>query len=521
MKIFKIQRVALLFATVGMFYSCDDKLDVLPESFVTPDTFYKNQSELNIALAGVYDGLQNAYSDANYYFGEFRTDSYIPAPATTNVSRTSFHDSNMNASDSKLRWNNFYTTIDRANRVIIAGEALEGADPNTIGQAYAIRSKVYFDLIRIWKNVPLFLEPITSPADAYRPVTSYDEIMNTVVIPDMLKAESLVSTISASFYFSKASVLAHQAEVYMWQKTQADNILGEKAIEKLLALNSYSLVTTPQAWQDMFYNQPPTTSLPDALGKIQTGTELIFSIRYDDADTTRSGLWEAWVSGSSITVISPLLENKWIAKFPDEEVAWNDLYPTTPPALSRTDVVGGVTTVTPLYGDWRQFASRERGDFETGYGPAAIGEARLHKWTKNRDGMVVSLDRSDVVMYRLADMILLLAEAKIKLNKPEEARTLINQIRTARKLPLVTSADFGATQNDQINYLLDERQFELLGEGKRWWDLIRNDKAFEYINPILASRGQNPLTADRLFFPIYQNHIVESVGSYEQNEGWK
>lgn len=517
MKIFKLKRVAILFATVGMLYSCDDKLDVQPESFVAPKNFFKTQAELNIGLAGVYDGLQNAYSSANYVFGEYRSDSFFPAPATTNVSRTSFHDSNMDASDANLRWNNFYTTIDRANRVIIAGEALEGADPNTIAQAYAIRSKVYFDMIRIWKNVPLFLEPITSPADAYRPVTSYDEIMNTVVIPDMLKAEPLISTEPASFNFSLASVLAHQAEVYMWQKQEG---AAEKAIERLLALNSYSLATTPQAWQDMFFNQPPNATFPDAVGKIQTGPELIFSIRYDDADTTRSGQWSAWVAGASITVISPLVEEKWLERFPQDDT-WNTLYPNTPPVFSITTVdLNGQPVVTPLYGDWRQFASRDRGDFETGNGPTAIGEARLYKWTKNRDGLVTNLDRTDIVMYRLADMILLLAEAKVKLNKPTEALALLNQIRTARKLPLVTVADFGATEDDQINYLLDERQFELLGEGKRWWDLIRNDKALQIINPILESRGQNPLTADRLFFPIFQNHIIESLDSYGQNPGW-
>ncbi|SMC79658.1 RagB/SusD family nutrient uptake outer membrane protein [Cellulophaga tyrosinoxydans] len=520
MKIYKLQGAAVLFATLGMFFSCDDKLDVQGESFVTPETFYSNQAELDIALAGVYDGLQTVYDNANYVFGEFRSDSYFPAPASTNVSRTSFHDSNMDAADGSLRWNNFYTTIDRANRVIIAGEALEGIDPNSLGQAYAIRSKVYFDLIRIWNNVPLFLVPITSPSDAYRPVTSYSEIMNTVVIPDMLKAESLISASPSPFRFSLPSVLAHQAEVYMWQKTQADNILAESAIERLLGLNSYSLTTSPQAWQDMFYNQPPTNTLPDALGKIQTGPELIFSIRYDDADTTPSGLWSSWVAGSSITVISPLVEEKWIERFPQDET-WNDLYPTTPPVLSITTVdQNGAPVEEPLYGDWRQFASRERGDFETGMGPAVIGEARLHKWTKNRDGMVVNLDRSDVVMYRLADMILLLAEAKIKLNKPEEALTLINQIRSARKLPLATDVAFGTTVDEQINYLLDERQFELLGEGKRWWDLIRNDKALEFVNPLLASRGQNPLTADRLFYPIFQNHIIESLGAYQQNPGW-
>lgn len=517
MKILKIKSVAILFATVGMLYSCEDYVTAEGESFVSPENFYKDQSELDSALAGVYDGLQLTYNDANCIFGEYRADSFIPAPSSTNVSRSSFHNSTMDAADASLRWNNFYKTIDRANRVIIGGEALTGVDKNTIGQAYAIRSKVYFDLIRIWKNVPLFLEPIKVPADAYRAVTSYDEIMNKVVIPDLLKAESLLTTPSSQFNFSKSSVLAHKAEVYMWLKQES---VAEKAIEDLVTLKTHSLVTTPQAWQDMFYNQFPTTAFPDAPGKVQKGTELIFSIRYDDADLTVSGLWNAWVNGSTITVISPYLELKWIEKFPQNEIDWTAKYPTTPPVFTKTTTVGGVTTVTPLYGDWRQFASRQGGDFLIGMGSTAIGEARLHKWTKDRSNMVANLDRSDVVMYRYADMILLLAEAKIKLNKPEEARALINQVRTARKLPQVSVDDFGATIGQQIDYLLDERQVELLGEGKRWWDLIRNDKAFDLVNPLLQGRGVNPLTPDRLFFPIYQVHIIEALGKYKQNTGW-
>lgn len=518
MKIFKIKSFAIVLATVGMFYSCDDYLDVQPESFVTPETYYKTQSELNLALAGVYDGMQSAYSDANYFFGEFRADSFIPAPATTNVSRTSYHNSNMDTSDGKLRWRDFYIVLDRVNRVIIAGESLQGASPNTLGEAYAIRSKVYFDMIRIWNNVPLLLEPITKPEDAYKPVTSYNDIMTNVVIPDMLKAESLINIAPSSFNFSKPSVLAHQAEVYMWLKEEA---LAEKAIEKLLALNSYSLANTPDAWQDMFYNQSPTTSTPDGRGKIQTGPELIFSIRYDATDTSRSGLWEAYVAGSTITVINPEVENKWIERFPIEEAAWKALYPTTNPALTTTMVdATGATVVVPLYGDWRRFATRERGDYVSGSGPVTVGEARCHKWTKDRSGMIVAEDRSDVVMYRLADMILLLAEAKVKLGKSEEARTRVNQIRTARKLPQVSATQFGATKEAQINYILDERQFELMGEGKRWWDLRRNDKVMEIVNPLLVGRGQNPITAEKLFFPIFQNHLVEALGAYNQNPGW-
>jgi hypothetical protein len=123
-------------------------------------------------------------------------------------------------------------------------------------------------------------------------------------------------------------------------------------------------------------------------------------------------------------------------------------------------------------------------------------------------------------MFRYADMILLLAEAKIKLGKSVDALNLINRVRDARKLPRVTTAVFGVSQNEQIDFLLDERQFELLGEAKRWWDLRRNNKVIEVLNPILEKRGGIAITEQRLFFPIFQNHIIEALGSYTQNPGW-
>jgi len=170
----------------------------------------------------------------------------------------------------------------------------------------------------------LLLQPIKVTSDAYKPVTSYDVIMNTVVIPDLLKAESLMTTSASPFKISKSSILAHKAEVYMWLKQEA---VAEKAIEELITLKTHKLVTTPQAWQDLFYTQAPTKDLPTAPGKVQTGDELIFSIRYDDSDSTVSGLWTSWVSGSSITVISPLLELKWREKFPQIEADWVAKYP--------------------------------------------------------------------------------------------------------------------------------------------------------------------------------------------------
>ena len=516
----KTNKYILLFLALsfGVFYSCEDKINPLPESFVSPETFYSNNAELQLALNGVYDGLQKAYNDATFTFGEFRSDNLQPSPSTTNVSRTSLHNSSFDPGEGFLNWSDFYRTIDRANRVILGSKNFEGADPNIVGQAYAIRSKVYFDLIRIWNGVPLLLEPVKTPSEAFKPLTSFDEIMNNVVIPDMLMAESLIGDLQSNFTFSKSSILSHQAEVYMWQKQESK---AEEKLEDLIALRTHSLVTTPEAWQNLFYNQPQTFLFPTSPGKVQTGSELIFSILYEDADLDdRSGIWTAYVTGANITSLSEELENKWISRFPID-TTWNDLYPNTPPVftIQVTNSMGQVVT-EPLYGDWRHFATRERGDFIVGMGSADIGEARLHKWTKDRTSLVPQNDRSDIVMFRYADMILLLAEAKIKLGKSTEALNLINRVRDARKLPRVTTAAFGATDNEQIDFLLDERQFELVGEAKRWWDLRRNNKVIEVLNPILQRRGGIPITEQRLFFPIFQNHIIEALGSYTQNPGW-
>lgn len=523
MKILKLKPLAILLASVGMLYSCDDILDTEPESFLASETFYSNQTEIDNALVGVYDGLQLTYNNANFIFGEYRADNLFPTPASTNVSRTSFHNSTILLTDNQLNWSNFYKAIDRANRVIIAGEALQGIKANTLGEAYAIRSKVYFDMIRIWKNVPLFLEPIKTIEDSYRPVTPYDEIMNKVVIPDMLRAESLISAVASPFRFTKASVYAHQAEVYMWLKTDANTLLAEKAIQNLINLNAYSLTTTPVDWQYLFYNQPPSSTAPNGLGKIQKGPELIFSIRFDEGETTVSGVWTAYNGGATASNISPLVQDKWIERFPITQADWEAKYPGVNPPLSKTviDPVQGPITEY-IYGDYRQFISNGNGSYLTnGLGSIDINNARFWKWAWDRGAITPNLDRSDIVMYRYADMILLLAEAKIKLGKPVEALALLNQVRKARQLPAVIESEFGTTKDEQINYLLDERQFELMGEGKRWWDLIRNDKVFEYVNPILASRGINPITPDRLFYPIYFNHIIEARGIYQQNPGWE
>ena len=513
-------------------YSCNELVDEVPISEISPLTFYQNNGQLEQGVVGIYDGMQGTYGDNTFLWGEFRSDNHQPfVGGQASQNNLEIVNNDITQGNPGARWDRFYIMIDRANQVIFRANGVDALDESLLAEALAIRAKAYFDAVRVWGNVPLFVEPLQVLADANKPATDGNTIMNEVVIPDMIRAAELITPLASDFRFSKSSIYCLQAEVYMWLN---DYSKAKTALDALVALGQHDLVTSVQAWDNMFYNNPPLAGFPDGLGKFQEGSELILSIRYDieeerDAPSgiangarwNRSGIMSLFYAGIPSYVISEVVENKWREKFPVVDSLWQEKYPNVDPVLTRevveVDSQGNSSTVNvPVYGDWRYYLTRQgRVDaFES----VLIGEARTAKWQQtnyNRND-----DDTDVVLYRYADMILLLAEAENQLGNDVRALELVNELRTARKLPLVTAADFGATQEARLDYILDERQLELFGEGKRWWDLLRNNKQYDVLNPILEDRPEGvPLTQDRLVWPIYIDHLIENT-LLNQNPGY-
>lgn len=523
-KIFTGTLVLLVFA-----YSCNELVDEVPISEIAPDNFFRNNEDLEAALMAAYDGMQGTYSYNTFYWGELRSDNHQPPNASATPDNIEVVNNDITQGNSNNRWDRFYQMIDRANQVIVNAPNIPGYNENFLGEAYAIRAKAYFDAIRVWGDVPLFTEPVKLLSDATKAATASTTIINDVVIADMLKAEELLSVISSDFRFSKSSLYALQAEVYMWLN---DYPKAKVALETLINLGEHRLVTTPEAWDDLFYNNLPVEgSLPDGRGKIQTGPELILSIRYDIVEEVsfggsrwnRSGIMDLFFAGIPSYTMSAELENKWREKFPIDSLGWVTKYPDTDPALTTVitidDGMGGLLEEErPVYGDWRYYFCRE-GRVDR-FDSFEIGEARTAKW--NQVQYRRENDDTDIVLYRYADMILLLAEAENQINTDGvRALELVNQVRTARQLPAVDAVEFGATQEDRLSFILDERQLELFGEGKRWWDLLRNNKAEEVLNPILSERdGGVPLTPGRELWPIFVDHLIENP-LLEQNDAYK
>jgi starch-binding outer membrane protein, SusD/RagB family len=137
-----------------------------------------------------------------------------------------------------------------------------------------------------------------------------------------------------------------------------------------------------------------------------------------------------------------------------------------------------------------------------------------------------------VVIYRFADVYLLLAEAYLELGDPTDAATNINVIRERAaylntNTPTQNAAAAAAMDitpgQVTLDFILDERTREFYGEGIRWWDLVRTQSLAERIanwNPVQAGAHFQSYMSLR---PIPQNEIdaVTQGPPFPQNPGYQ
>ena len=122
------------------------------------------------------------------------------------------------------------------------------------------------------------------------------------------------------------------------------------------------------------------------------------------------------------------------------------------------------------------------------------------------------------IFIRLADILLLKAEALNELGDVNGAAALVNQIRTRVQLPNTT-----ANSLESMRLAIEkERRLELAFEGHRWYDLKRTGRAIEVMNNATGVGGANlgyKLNENRLVWPIPQAELDKNT-KLVQNPGY-
>jgi hypothetical protein len=475
--------IRLLFVSILAlpFYSCEKFLDIKPpNNSIAQDTasvYFKGASDVESYLSGVYKDFKNEYFELDYFVnGDAQSDdAYAGADNPANFQIDGYTIDALNSNVGR-DWAYLYSTIGKTNIVInnveVVTELTENRRKVIKGEASFIRAFMYFQLVQLWGDVPLQLRDIktfdiTILPDLFPPRAPKSAIY-TQIIADLDTALAYVSvTAPDKGYVTRGAVNSLLAKVYATQEPHDWNkVLGY--CNDVIA-GGYSLLPVyDQLWDNAHKNS----------------SESIFEINY--AGTASDANWGA----------SMFMGMEW-KKF---NIPSNDLVAAFD---AEQDSVRKASSIVFLdvTGKWSD----------------ANWPQTYYPFT-NKYRNYISPSSQNYIFIRLADILLLKAEALNENGDVAGAATLVNQIRTRAKLANTT-----ATSQDAMRLAIEkERRLELAFEGIRWFDLKRTGRAIQVINGVTEFGGigmSYHLTQNRLLWPIPQSELDKST-NLAQNPGY-
>jgi starch-binding outer membrane protein, SusD/RagB family len=463
----------ILVAAGSMLSSCKKFLDKRPIDAATDGNFWNNENEANTAIAGAYALLRASLLEkgmAYYYYGDYATDEFLNnRPQEDYSSLGNIQWNTFISSTETFRglirmrsWDNFYRGIDQANRCIkyipnIPLEKFTSANKSAtkdglIAEAYFLRAFTYFYMSRVWGDVPLVLETVENAAEAPNPPRNpQNEVLDQcikdleIAIPKMVWAPA---NANRPIRANKGTAYALLAHIYAWRGDYAKVI---PAADSVLLKGNYTAVAKN------------STASINTLYK-GNSTEGIFEIAKNSNVEGQSGAADI-VNGNFFakTLKTPYLLT----------VTGNALMPLDPITLN---------TMFPDSNDYRRR-----------YGFAFWGTADPINIKNTGASIIVytganntsPLILSNVIIFRLADIQLLRAEAAAATNDFTTARNLLGIVRTQANAQVST-----ATDAQLFEAIIDERGRELFMEGHRFFDLVRLGRK----TGILKFNGSSPVS---------------------------
>lgn len=498
MKYNKILIISGLFMLMLGALSCTKKLDeVVPQDTISIDQALKDPNAARTLYHGVY-GRFRAFDATFFQLGEMRSDIWVDGLFTESVDgglQNQYRHNISNLNVPFTNWAGFYNLIYNFNNVIsiIPQTPLPDAEKNQIlAEVHGLRAYVYYTMLRTWGAVPLNTEPvetINNTAETYKRRTGTDTIM-TQVKADIEKSLQLfgsANTLSTAkrVYWSRIASLVLKGDVFLWSGTHmgggnTDFTTAKTALQEVRNLQGTNL--------DLQANY---AHIFDPTRKVNN-SEIIFAINYE----LQQGLNTQFVGAFTVNAIQAATLSFTQAPTPTV----SSVYPfvnganrvgmnqaminrlTAAPADQRI-----ANTFRVMYSNATPFATR--GILLTKYIGTTAGTSQVFN--------------NDYPIYRYADVLLLLAEAKVKLGEDPSAE--INAIRL-RAYGTGYTPHVNGSVTANMNAILEEYLREFIGEGKRWWALRRAGDSYVYanMNPTYFS----PTSTAKFLLPLSQAMLL-------------
>jgi hypothetical protein len=469
--------------------SCSDFLSILPMSDVVLENYWTEKKDVQSVINNCYASLEQSDCLTRMaVWGELRSDN-IYYQSSTPAELRSILQENMLETNSYCKWDALYRTINYCNTVIHYAPQVEAKDPNytedetraNIAEATAIRALCYFYLIRTFRDVPYVTEPSVNDNTVYQiPATKFDDILQQLINSletvknDAVKRYYTDDNNMAYYNSSKITrytIYTLLADMYLWKGDYAkcseycDLVLdykkqqyeekksrGESVADLFLFKNKYPLLlegdgttTSGSSYNRIFGSQDDGHSF-----------ESIFELDFAHNNNVYNG---------------------FIPDFYETSNASGNL---SVPDFLTVDIVDGKNILFSKT-DCRYLENIDAAKSAiTKYCPSVTIDNKKMTATK-------SLNEKDNntcgwILYRMTDVMLMKAEAEIMQGAShyDTAFELIDAVyrrannqTTDNATGALSIGNYNKGQATMEDLLFQERQRELMYEGKRWFDLVR------------------------------------------------
>lgn len=476
----KLKYNLIAIALLGFsFSSCSDFLEQNPQTDLSENDFYKTADDILSAVNGAYSSLQEGDIYGNWYvFGEIPSDNtrnQLSGSVTTQNEFDQFYIDTQNSMIVNF-WKAAYKVINRTNTIL---GRIDGIEINTeLANRYKleckfIRALMYFNLVRVYGDVPLVLKEI-SISESYDILREPKENVYNQIIADLKEAQDLPVSYSTAEdgRATQGAAKALLANVYMTLHKYAE---AETILAEIINSGRYSLLE----------NTPGSLNID--------GYKNVFSpVNHN----SKEGIFEIQFLKGGYGEGSNYANN-----FAPENSGTNVV------AVGGTG--GNNIPEMDIYNAYEEGDLRRDFSMSLGY----YDNRKNNEWVESRyvcKFMDVPYQNNDASnnypVIRYADVILMYAEALNQNGKTAEACKYLNMTRRrgfGYQTTETSPVDLQTTDKAQFALMVEqERRVELAFENHRWFDLIRTGRAVE----VMRSKGFS-LNETNLICPIPQKQI--------------
>jgi hypothetical protein len=396
-------------------------------------------------------------------------------------------------------WQSAYEGVNRANymhqfkTVNLAGETVSFAGKEALyGEVYFLRAYYYFTLVKLFGDVPLFVDNRLSLADSKKLTRSPKADVYKQIELDLTAA---IAVLPAS-QIEKGRVTKYAAQallgkVYLYQnKYDAAAAILENVIGKFSLVSNFASIFLPSG---------------------ENGPESVFEIQYSNGSGTYDwghvtrgqgnlSVQQCGIRGLSGSSSMPYAPG-WSTNLPSKNLA--DAYAAGDQRKAATVLnIEAYSLANPSFNIAYQVAPyKNTGYYNQKYLPRK-GET---------SGQVELNYSNNFRTIRYADVLLMAAEANAKATAANNAKAqgYLNQVR--QRAFGDNLHDISSTGTALYDAIMNERRLELAMEGERFFDLVRSGKAAAVLTPLGFVTGKHEL------FPIPQQEIETSALTQNPN----